>query len=36
LCVLITESNAGLMADMPDQTWTLERGSLSFNAPSHP
>lgn len=36
LCVLITESNAGLLADMPDQTWTLERGSLSFNAPSHP
>jgi len=36
LCVLITESNAGLLAGMPDQTWTLERGSLALNAASHP
>jgi len=35
LCVVITESNASLLSNMPDQTWTLERGSLSFAAPTH-
>ena len=29
LCVVITESNAGLLSDIPDQTWLLERGALS-------
>lgn len=29
LCVIITESNASLLTDIPDQTWLLERGSLS-------
>ena len=29
LCVVITESNASLLADMPNQTWLLERGVLS-------
>ncbi len=36
LCVVITESNASLLANMPDQTWTLERGSLTpSSSPSH-
>ena len=30
LSVVITESNAGLLTGMPDQTWLLERGSLSL------
>ncbi len=30
LSVVITESNAGLLTGMPDQTWSLERGSLSL------
>ena len=29
LCVVITESNAGLLSDIPDQTWLLERGALT-------
>ena len=29
LCVVITESNAALLSDIPDQTWHLERGALS-------
>ena len=29
LCVIITESNASLLSQVPDQTWLLERGSLS-------
>ncbi len=29
LCVVITESNASLLSGMPDQTWLLERGSLT-------
>jgi ABC-type branched-subunit amino acid transport system ATPase component len=28
LCVIITESNASLLKDIPDQTITLERGEL--------
>ena len=36
LCMVITESNASLLANMPDQTWTLERGSLTpSTSPSH-
>jgi branched-chain amino acid transport system ATP-binding protein len=36
LCVVITESNASLLANMPDQTWTLERGALTpSSSPSH-
>ena len=36
LCVVITESNASLLAHMPDQTWSLERGSLTpSTSPSH-
>lgn len=34
LCVVITESNASLLSDMPDQTWLLERGALSQASPS--
>ena len=30
LSVVITESNASLLTGMPDQTWSLERGSLSL------
>jgi ABC-type branched-subunit amino acid transport system ATPase component len=29
LAILITESNAKLLGDIPDQIWTLERGVLS-------
>lgn len=29
LCVIITESNASLLSNIPDQTWLLERGSLT-------
>ena len=35
LCVVITESNASLLGDIPDQTLTLERGALSA-APAPP
>lgn len=36
LCVVITESNASLLTNMPDQTWTLERGALTpSSSPSH-
>jgi urea transport system ATP-binding protein len=29
LCVIVTESNASLLKDIPDQLWTMERGELS-------
>jgi ABC-type branched-subunit amino acid transport system ATPase component len=29
LCVIVTESNASLLKDIPDQVWTMERGALS-------
>lgn len=32
LCVVITESNASLLAGIPDQTLTLERGALQVGA----
>jgi len=32
LCVVITESNASLLKDIPDQTITLERGELCTDA----
>src|SRR3954451_950409 len=32
LCVIITESNASLLKDIPDQTITLERGELHSEA----
>ena len=31
LCVVITESNAGLLGDIPNQTLSLERGALQAN-----
>jgi branched-chain amino acid transport system ATP-binding protein len=33
LCVIITESNASLLKNIPDQTITLERGELSRGVP---
>ncbi|MBI5790041.1 MAG: ATP-binding cassette domain-containing protein [Rhodocyclales bacterium] len=35
LCVIITESNASLLMDIPSQTLTLERGALEAGAPAH-
>jgi branched-chain amino acid transport system ATP-binding protein len=35
LCVIITESNAGLLSDIPDQTWLLERGALTQASKTH-
>ncbi len=35
LCVIITESNASLLMDIPNQTLTLERGALEAGAPAH-
>ena len=35
LCVVITESNASLLRDIPDQTLTLERGALGSGPPAH-
>ncbi len=35
LCVIITESNASLLMDIPNQTLTLERGALEVGAPAH-
>jgi len=32
LCIVVTESNASLLRDIPDQTWTMERGALSAQA----
>jgi branched-chain amino acid transport system ATP-binding protein len=32
LCVIVTESNASLLKDIPDQVWTMERGELSASA----
>jgi branched-chain amino acid transport system ATP-binding protein len=34
LVVIITESNASLLKDIPDQVWTMERGALSAAAQS--
>src|SRR5262245_50270737 len=34
LCVIVTESNASLLKDIPDQVWTMERGELSAAAHS--
>lgn len=31
LCLVITESNIKLLGDIPDQIWTMERGSLTLN-----
>jgi len=31
LCVVITESNVKLLGSIPDQIWTIERGSLTLN-----
>ncbi len=37
LCVIVTESNASLLAGIPDQTLTLERGALQAGgSPSEP
>ena len=35
LCVIITESNASLLMDIPNQTLTLERGALDAGSPAH-
>jgi ABC-type branched-subunit amino acid transport system ATPase component len=35
LCVVITESNASLLRDIPNQILTLERGALEISAPNH-
>jgi ABC-type branched-subunit amino acid transport system ATPase component len=32
ICVAVTESNASLLGDIPDLTWTIERGVLSTQA----
>lgn len=29
VCIVITESNIKLLADIPDQIWTIERGSIA-------
>jgi branched-chain amino acid transport system ATP-binding protein len=34
LCVVVTESNAGLLKGIQDQTWTMERGALSAHSHS--
>lgn len=34
LCVVVTESNASLLRDIPDTVWTMERGALSAAAQS--
>lgn len=31
LCVVITESNVKLLSGIPDQIWTIERGSITLN-----
>ncbi|AUA56381.1 LIV-I protein F [Achromobacter spanius] len=31
LCVVITESNVKLLGGIPDQIWTIERGSITLN-----
>lgn len=31
LCIVITESNAKLLGSIPDQIWTIERGSMKFH-----
>lgn len=31
LCVVVTESNASLLRDIPDTVWTMERGALSVS-----
>lgn len=35
LCVVITESNASLLRDIPNQTLTLERGTFEASTPNH-
>lgn len=35
LCVVITESNASLLMDIPNQTLTLERGALEVGVATH-
>jgi ABC-type branched-subunit amino acid transport system ATPase component len=35
LCIVITESNASLLRDIPDQTLTLERGALRSGTSAH-
>lgn len=35
LCVVVTESNASLLGDIPNQTLTLERGALETDAVPH-
>ncbi len=32
LCIVITESNIKLLGNIPDQTWTIERGSIDARA----
>jgi ABC-type branched-subunit amino acid transport system ATPase component len=32
ICVAVTESNASLLGNIPDLTWTIERGVLSTHA----
>lgn len=32
LCIVITESNIKLLGNIPDQTWTIERGSIDAQA----
>lgn len=31
ICIVITESNIKLLGDIPDQIWTIERGSIALN-----
>ncbi|NLY28464.1 MAG: ATP-binding cassette domain-containing protein [Alcaligenaceae bacterium] len=31
VCVVITESNIKLLGSIPDQVWTIERGSIALN-----
>ncbi len=32
ICIVITESNVKLLGDIPDQIWTIERGSIALNS----
>jgi branched-chain amino acid transport system ATP-binding protein len=34
VCVVITESNVKLLSGIPDQIWTIERGSIQLNRPA--
>ncbi len=31
ICIVITESNIKLLGNIPDQIWTIERGSIALN-----